>query len=91
MASENGKTLIQFAQLHDLVVESTKFQHKRIHKGAWIIPGTMESNQIDHALINKRQASIRDLCSVRETNCDSDHFLVSQIYTKNNEITRKQI
>jgi hypothetical protein len=55
--SENRKKLIQFAQMHDLVVASTKFQHKRIHKGTWIIPGTMETNQIYHVLINKRRQS----------------------------------
>jgi hypothetical protein len=61
--------------MRDLVVASTKFQHKRVHKGTWIIPGIMEKNQIDHMLINKRRL-LRGVLSMTGPNCYLDHFLV---------------
>lgn len=36
MESENGRKLIQFAQMDDLLVPSRKCQHKRIYKGYYL-------------------------------------------------------
>ena len=33
ITSENGEKLVQFTITHNLEISSTKFQHKRIHKG----------------------------------------------------------
>ena len=71
----NGQKLIQFAQIHDMFVVSTKYKYKTVHKGTHTIPGKMETNQIDHVLINKILSSkMLDQCE--KPNCDSDHFLV---------------
>jgi starvation-inducible outer membrane lipoprotein len=55
VTSGNGPKLIQLAQIHGMFVVSTKYKHKKIHKGTRIIPGKMEINQIDQVLINKRR------------------------------------
>jgi len=77
ITSENGEKLVQLAIAHNLETSSTKFQHRRIHKGTWKAPGQDICNQIDHVLISKRRAStITDVRTLRGPNCDSDHYLV---------------
>jgi endonuclease/exonuclease/phosphatase family metal-dependent hydrolase len=77
IASENGEKLIQLAIAHNLEISSTKFQHRRIHKGTWKVLGQDICNQIDHVLINKRRAStVIDVRTLRGPICDSDHYLV---------------
>jgi exonuclease III len=39
ITSENGGKLVQLATAHNLEISSTKFQHRRIHKGTWKVPG----------------------------------------------------
>jgi predicted amino acid racemase len=68
---------VQLATAHNLEISTTKFQHRRIHKGTWKAPGQDICNQIDHVLINKIRASmITDVRTLRRPNCDSDHYLV---------------
>ena len=60
-----------------MVVSSTCFLHKEIHKQAWRSPGGKTNNQTDYILIDKRNASIiLDVKSCRGANSDSDYFLV---------------
>ena len=77
ITSENGEKLVQLAIVHNLETSSTKFQHRRIHKGTWKVPGEEICNQKDYILINKRSASmITDVRTLRGPSCDSDHNLV---------------
>ena len=55
ITSENGEKLVQLAIVHNLEISSTKFQHRRIHKGTWKAPGQEICNQIDHILIDKEE------------------------------------
>jgi len=77
ITSEKGEKLVQLAIAHNLEISSTKFQHRRIHKGTCKALGQDICNQIEHVLINKRRASmITDVRTLRGPNCDSEHYLV---------------
>lgn len=72
-----GKRLIQFAVSGNMVVGSTLFPHKEIHKGMWTAPDGNTVNQIDHVLIDARHKSnLLDVRSLRGPNINTDHFLV---------------
>jgi hypothetical protein len=74
---ENGEKLVQLAIAQNLEINSTKIQHRRIHKGTWKVPRQDICNQTDHVLINKRRAStIIEVRTFLGTNCDSNHYLV---------------
>jgi hypothetical protein len=81
-SNENGVRLINFAASWNMVISSTFFRHKDIHKATWLSPGGRNSNQIDHVLIDRRHASnILDVRSFRCLESDiehhsSDHFLL---------------
>jgi len=73
----NGLRLVQYATINNFKVLSTWFPRKDIHKGTWRIPGTNNTNQIDHILLSKRWATdSENVRTYRGANSDSDHFLV---------------
>jgi hypothetical protein len=70
----------EYAIANNMVVASTFFQHKNIHKGTSISPDTLKLNQIDHVLVNNnKKQMIQDVRTLRGPNCDSDHFLVKVV------------
>ena len=76
-SNENGKNLIDFAMSKNMIVSSTFFPHKGIHKRTWSSPDGVTFNQIDHVLIDKRFATnILDIRSMRGAECSTDHYLV---------------
>ena len=84
--------LLELVLGNNLTVMSTKFQHKKIHKGTWLAPYQMTLNQIDHVLTaSKKKELIEDVRTMRGPNIDSDHYLLKIKQTKNSQryITRK--
>ena len=65
-SNDNEVRLISFATSKNLVVKSTMFQHKDIHKYTWTSPDDTTRNQIDHVLVDRhRHTSIIDIRTVR--------------------------
>ena len=76
-SNENGMRLLDFATSRGMIIGSTHFPHKEIHKGTWKSPDGQTINQIDHVLIESRHKSmLMDCRTYRGANIDSDHFLV---------------
>jgi hypothetical protein len=79
--NNNGQRLVDFAATKNMVVSSTCFPHKEIHKQTWRYPDRKTNNQIDHILIDKRNASkMLDEKSCRAASSKSNHFLVRRKY-----------
>jgi hypothetical protein len=53
-SGDNGVRVLNFATPRDLVVKSTMFPHRNIHKRTWTSPDGKTHNQIDHILIDRR-------------------------------------
>jgi exonuclease III len=76
-SNDNGVRVVNFATSKNIVVKSTMFTHRNIHKYTWTSPDGKTTNQIDHVLIGgRRHSSIHDVRSFREADCDIDHNLV---------------
>jgi len=66
-SNDNGVRIVTFAASKNLVVKSTMFPHRNIHKYTWTSPDGKTDNQIDHKLIDRRRhSSILDVRSFRE-------------------------
>ena len=79
--NNNGQRLVDFAAAKNMVVSSTCFPHKEVHKQIWRSPDGKTNNQNDHILTDKRNARrILDVKSCRGASSNSDHFLVRGKY-----------
>lgn len=79
----NGELICEYAAANNMYIMSTKFNHKKIHKGTWVAPDGNTCNQIDHVLVNQNKCSmIQDVRTLRRPNCDSDHYLVKTVITQ---------
>ena len=59
---DNGVRLVNFAMSKNLVVKSTMFPHRNIHKYTSTSPDGKTHNQIDHISIDRRwQSSVLDV------------------------------
>jgi hypothetical protein len=53
-SNDNGVRIVNFTTSKNLVVNSTMFPHRNIHKYTWTSPDGKTHNQIDHILIDSR-------------------------------------
>jgi hypothetical protein len=75
--NDNGIRVVHFATSKNLIVKSTMFPHRNIHKYTWTSPDGNTHNQIDHILIEwRRHSSVLDVRSFTAADCDTDHYLV---------------
>ena len=66
-SNDNGVRIVNFATSKYLVVKSTIFSQRNIHKCTWFSPDGQTHNQIDHILVDRRRhSSIIDVRSFRE-------------------------
>jgi hypothetical protein len=73
--------MIDFTITKKMPISSTVFQNKIIHKETCRSPDEYTSNQIDHVMIDSRNATdILDVKSCRGADCDSDHYMVKIKY-----------
>lgn len=76
-SNDNGCRVANFAISNGLIIRSTQFQRKDIHKVTWTSNDHRTQTQIDHVLIDKRfSQSIVNIRSYRGTTHESDHALV---------------
>jgi hypothetical protein len=76
-SNDNGVRVANFVTSKDLVVKSTMFPHRNIHKYTWTSPDGKTHNQNGHVLIDRRwHSSIFDVRFFRGADCDTDHYLV---------------
>jgi hypothetical protein len=52
ISSDNGVRVVKFATSENLIVKSTMFPHRNIHKVTWTSDGKKD-NQIDHILVGR--------------------------------------
>jgi hypothetical protein len=72
-SNDNGVRVVNVATSKNLVVKSTMFPHRNIHKYTWRSPDGKTHNQIDHVLTDRRwRSSILDVRSFRGADCDTD-------------------
>jgi hypothetical protein len=75
-SNDNGVIVVNFAISKNLIVKSTTFTHRDIHKHTWTSADGVTHNHIDHVLIDKRRHSITlDVRSFRGAECDTHHCL----------------
>uniref|UniRef100_A0A2S2P671 Craniofacial development protein 2 n=1 Tax=Schizaphis graminum TaxID=13262 RepID=A0A2S2P671_SCHGA len=81
-SNDNGTRLINFCMTNGMVVSSTYFPRKDIHKQTWVAPNQVVKNQIDHNIMiqNRHKGCIKNIRTYRGADADSDHYLVIAKY-----------
>jgi endonuclease/exonuclease/phosphatase family metal-dependent hydrolase len=75
--NDNGMRLREYAVSRNMVIGSTLFPHRNIHKIPWKSPDGNTFDQIDHIFNDARhQSNLLDVTSYRGSNIGSDHFLI---------------
>jgi hypothetical protein len=66
ISNDNGVRVVNFATSKNLVVKSTIFPHRSIHKYTWTSPHGQTHNQIDHVLIDRRHIEVHLMSDLSE-------------------------
>jgi len=76
-SNDDGVRIVNFTTSKNLVVKSTIFPHRIIHRYAWSSPNGNTHKQAEQILIDKRRlSSILDVRSCRGADCNTDYYLV---------------
>jgi len=77
ISNDNGTRLVNFAMTRSMIVSSTTFSHKDIHKETWISLSGQIKNQIDHVIVDRHfKRCVMDVRSMKGSSAMSDHFIV---------------
>lgn len=77
ISNDNGLRLTETAAANNMLIKSTMFPHKDIHKQTWVSNDHITRNQIDHIIVDARHSNnIIDVRSLRGIDGDTDHYLV---------------
>jgi hypothetical protein len=77
ISNDNGISVVNFATSKNLIVKSTMFSHRKVHKYFWASPDEKTHNQIDNFLIDRQShSSVLHVRSFRAADCDTDHYLM---------------
>jgi hypothetical protein len=57
-SNDSGVRVVNFATSKNLIVKSTTFPHRDIHKCTWTSDGVTH-NQIDHVLIDRQKTTFK--------------------------------
>jgi hypothetical protein len=91
ISNDNGIGAVKSATSKNLVVKSTMFPHRKIHKFTWIPPDEKTRNQIGHIVIDRRRhSSVLDVQSFRGADCDTDHYLVVTKFRERLAVSKKR-
>jgi len=89
-SNDNGVRKVNFVTSNNLLVKSTMFPHRNIHKYTWTCPDGKTHNQIDHILTDRRwHLSILDVRSLRGVVFDTDNYLVVAKYRKRLAVSKQ--
>jgi hypothetical protein len=62
ISNDDGIRVVNFVTSKNLIVKSTMFPHRNLHKFTWTSPDGKTHNQIDHILIDMgRHSSVLDV------------------------------
>lgn len=77
LSNDSGIRVANFAISNGLIIKSTQFQRKNIHKVTWNSNDGRTQTQIDHVLVDRKfSQNIINVRSCRGTTHESDHALV---------------
>jgi hypothetical protein len=77
-SNANGDRVVNFATSKNLIVKSTMFPHRNIHKYTWTSPDGKTHNQTEQVLRDEKRHSYRvNVRSFRGADCDTAHYLVA--------------
>lgn len=90
------KQYVKFPFANNVMIMSTQFQHKQMHKATQISLDQSTIKQTDHVLVNaNKKEVIQNIRSKRGPNMDSDHFLQKQklltMYRKKKSFTIQEM
>jgi hypothetical protein len=78
ISNDNEAQQVNFVRSKNLIVKSTMFLHRSIHKYTWTLPYGKHHNETEIILVDRpRHSSVLDVQSFRAADSDNNHYLVA--------------